>query len=68
MTGIAGYVSRTKRSMPAILDRMSESMRYTERALVEKCANDLAGVCRVHHGITNANPQPIFNEDGTIYL
>jgi len=68
MTGIAGYVTSTKRSMPAILDRMSESMRYTQSAVVEKWANDLVGVCRVHHGIINANPQPVFNEDKSIFL
>jgi asparagine synthase (glutamine-hydrolysing) len=54
--------------MPAILDRMSESMRYTERALVEKWMDDSVGVCRVHHGITNRNPQPVFNKDRSVFL
>ena len=68
MTGIAGYVTRTKRSMPAILDRMSESMRFTDRTLVDKWTDDFVGVCRVHHGITNRDPQPVFNKDKSIFL
>jgi len=54
--------------MPAILDRMSESMRFTNRTLVDKWTDDFVGVCRVHHGVTNRDPQPVFNEDGSIFL
>jgi len=68
LTGIAGYFNATKRGMPAVLDRMSESIRFTDRTLVDKWTDDFVGVCRVHHGITNRDPQPVFNGDRSIFL
>ena len=68
MTGIAGYINRTGKCMPEILDRMTESMRYTERVHVDRWASDSVGVCRVYHEKTNPGQQPVFNEDRSVFI
>ena len=45
------------------LQSMAESMKHEDRHLVDRYRASSCGIARVHLGIFNPEPQPIFNED-----
>jgi len=67
MSGIVGYINNIEKASSVLLDSMSESIRYTESARIDKWNDDFVAISRVHHAIINPEPQPIFNEDKSIF-
>jgi len=68
MSGIAGYINNTEKATGALLGRMSESIRYTKSDRIDKWGEDFLAICRVHHGVVNSEPQPIFNGDKSLFI
>lgn len=68
MSGIAGYINNTEKASSALLDSMSESIRYTESDRIDNWNDDFVAISRVHHGVINPEPQPIFNEDESLFI
>lgn len=68
MSGITGYINNKEKSSTILLDSMSESMRFTERGYIDKWSDDFLAISRVHHGVINPEPQPIFNEDKSLFI
>ena len=68
MSGIVGYINNIENASSVLLDSMSESIRYTESAPIDKWNDDFIAISRVHHAIINPEPQPIFNEDKSLFI
>jgi len=67
MPGVAGLVS----GIPGdeqLLNRMAESITHRPWQLVDKYSKPPFHVARVHLGVFNPEPQPIFNEDKTLCI
>jgi asparagine synthase (glutamine-hydrolysing) len=47
---------------------MSQDIAFGRGDLVETLCRDCLGVTRVHHGVLNPEPQPIFGEDGDLCI
>jgi asparagine synthase (glutamine-hydrolysing) len=68
MSGIGGYINNTEKAPSALLDSMSESIRYTKSDRIDKWSDDFLAICRVHHGVINPESQPIFNEEKSLFI
>ena len=68
MSGITGYINNKEKSSTTLLDNMSESIRFKVRDCIDKWSDDFLAISRVHHGLINPEPQPIFNEDKSLFI
>lgn len=67
MPGIAGIVSNNATDAE-LLDRMMDSIKHKEWQQIDKHVESPFNIARVHLGIFNPEPQPIFNEDKTLCI
>jgi asparagine synthase (glutamine-hydrolysing) len=67
MPGIVGFVSNNLTD-EELLDRMIDSVKHKEWQRIDKYAESPFNIARVHLGIFNPEPQPIFNEDKTLCI
>ncbi len=69
MAGIAGYIGDDIVSTnPELLDHMSKEIQYAGSDFTDRWRDDYFAVSRVHHGVTNTEKQPIFNEDRSMFI
>ena len=68
MCGIAGYINTKPKNGNDLLAKMADSMRYTAEDSIDKWHDSYFAISRVHHGVTNPEPQPIFNEDKSLFI
>jgi asparagine synthase (glutamine-hydrolysing) len=68
MSGIAGYINNVEKTPNALLDSMSESIKFTENDCIDKWSDDFLAISRVHHGVINSELQPIYNEDKSLLI
>ena len=66
MPGIVGITPSN--SDNELLERMISSIRHEEWYRIDKYHDSLFGIARVHLGIFNPEPQPIFNEDKSLCI
>lgn len=67
MPGIVGIVSG-KAIDENLLDQMVNSIKYENFYRVDKYINSNIGIARIHLGIFNPEAQPIFNENGSLFI
>lgn len=67
MPGLLAIVSDRVDSAE-LLERMIGSIKHDQRYRVDRYAGGPFSVARVHLGISNPQPQPVFNEDRTLCL
>jgi asparagine synthase (glutamine-hydrolysing) len=67
MPGLVGIVWNKTVDEP-LLDNMANSIKHEEWHRLDKYADSFFGGARVSLGTFNPEPQPIFNEDGTICI
>jgi asparagine synthase (glutamine-hydrolysing) len=67
MPGLVGLISDDVRDKQ-LLDRMTNSIKHEEWYKVDRYIGPPFNIARVHLGIFNPEPQPIFNEDGTLCI
>lgn len=67
MPGIVGFVSNNATDAE-LLERMIDSIKHKEWQRIDKYAESPFNIARVHLGIFNPEPQPIFNEDKTLCI
>ena len=65
MPGLVGIASENAVD-EQLLDRMVDSLKHEDFHRVDKYINSRFGIARVHLGIFNPEPQPIFNEDKSL--
>ena len=71
MAGFAGLYSNRLSDHDAtskLLSAMAEDIRFASDDLVDAWTGTRLGVTRVHHGVLNPEPQPIFNEDRSLCI
>ena len=71
MTGFAGLFSAEpvdRGRADRLLADMARDITYASDDLVDSWIGERLGVTRVHHGVLNPQPQPIFNEDGSVCI
>ena len=66
MPGIVGITPLS--SDDELLEHMISSIRHEEWYRIDKNHDSLFGIARVHLGIFNPEPQPIFNEDKSLCI
>jgi asparagine synthase (glutamine-hydrolysing) len=67
MPGLVGFISDDVRD-GQLLDRMVNSLRHEEWYKVDRYTSPPFNVARVHLGIFNPEPQPVFNEDRSLCI
>lgn len=67
MPGLVGIVSKND-VKGQLLWQMANSIKHEEFHKIDKYFNPEFGVARVHLGIFNPEPQPIFNEDKSLCI
>jgi asparagine synthase (glutamine-hydrolysing) len=67
MPGLVGIISENALD-EQFLDRMVCSIKHDENYRVNKYSNSFFGIARIHLGIFNPEPQPIFNEDKSLCI
>jgi asparagine synthase (glutamine-hydrolysing) len=67
MPGVVGIVSENVVD-EQLLDRMVNSLKHEDFFRVDKYISSNFGIARVHLGIFNPEPQPIFNEDKSLCI
>lgn len=67
MPGLVGIASK-KVGDDLLLDRMINSIKHEDFYRIDQHVNTHLGIARVHLGIFNPEPQPIFNEDKSVYI
>jgi asparagine synthase (glutamine-hydrolysing) len=65
--GLVGFISDSV-SDEQLLDRMVNTIKHEPWHRVDRYVNPPFHVARVHLGVFNPEPQPIFNEDGTLCM
>ncbi len=65
MVGITGYFGIDDKGL---LDKMTSTLRYTNKERIETYKNKDISISRVHHGIVDSEKQPIFNEDKSLLI
>jgi asparagine synthase (glutamine-hydrolysing) len=69
MSGIVGFAgANLKQTRTALVMRMADAIQHLETDLLDKWTDGYFDVGRVHHGVVNSHPQPIFNEDGSLMV
>lgn len=70
MPGIIGIVSvqNENSSVEKLLSKMCQAIKHEEWYKIDTHISKSAGLCRVHLGVFNPEPQPIFNEDKTLCI
>jgi len=68
MGGIAGHINSTEKVPSVLLGSISESIWHTESDRIDNWNDDFVAISRIHHGITNPEPSPIFNEDESLFI
>lgn len=67
MPGLVGIVSEEGIN-EQLVDRMANSIKHEEFYRVDKHISSYFGIERVHLGIFNPEPQPVFNEDKSLCI
>ena len=67
MPGLVGIVKKVKRQKN-LLDKMIRSMCHEPWYKIDKFLIDDFEIARIHLGILNPEPQPIYNEDKTLCI
>ena len=67
MPGLVGIVMENATDKQ-LLNRMVDSLKHEDFHRVDKYINLHFGIARVHLGIFNPEPQPIFNEDKSLCI
>jgi len=67
MPGLVGIVSE-KAVDEQLLNRVIDSIKHEDFYRIDKYINLHFGIARVHSGIFNPEPQPIFNEDKSLCI
>jgi len=67
MPGLVGIVDRKKASK-VLLENMINSIKHESWYKIDKFLKDKFALARVHLGILNPEPQPIFNEDKSLCI
>ncbi len=67
MPGLVGIVKKVKRQ-ENLLDKMIGSMCHEPWYKIDKFLIDDFAIARIHLGILNPEPQPIYNEDKTLCI
>ena len=67
MPGIVGIVSNNS-TEEELLERMIDSVKHKEWQQIDKQVESPFNIARVHLGIFNPEPQPIFNEDKSLCI
>jgi len=67
MPGLVGVVSNSGID-ERLLNRMVDSLKHKDFYRIDKYINSHFGITRVHVGIFNPEPQPIFNEDKSLCI
>jgi asparagine synthase (glutamine-hydrolysing) len=49
-----------------LIEDMSEEITYAPDDVIDKWHDDHFALARVHHGVVNPEPQPVFNEAGSL--
>lgn len=62
--GLVGITNGDER----LLDRMINSVKHRKGYRIDRYINSSFGIARVHLGIFNSEPQPIFNEDKSSFI
>lgn len=71
MAGLIGIIKNsghTWENLPRFVTAMEEEITYTGTEVFDRWNNGHYAITRVHHGILNKAPQPIFNEDGSLCI
>jgi len=69
MPGLVGFLKRDAGNCSArLLKEMAQALEPEDRFQVDLYNNDMVGLGRVSLGIVNSEPQPIINEDETLFL
>lgn len=61
MSGIAGVIHKQQHASKELLLEMARAMKHSDRARVDSWNESTVGFCRVHHEVTNAEAQPVFD-------
>jgi len=67
MPGLVGIVDKKKASK-VLLENMINSIKHESWYKIDKFLKDRFALARVHLGILNPEPQPIFNEDKSLCI
>lgn len=67
MPGLVGIASKDEAD-EQLLDLMINTIRHEKFYEVDKHVDSCFGIARVHFGIFNPEPQPIFNEDKSLFM
>jgi len=67
MPGICGIVQRDF-GQPQLIESMANSIKHEDWHLTDLWVSSFCGMARVHLGIFNPEPQPIFNEDKSLCI
>ena len=71
MSGLVGIYSKSilkSINTDKLLRSMAREITYIDTDVVETWNDSAFAVTRVHHNITNTEPQPIFNEDKSLCI
>lgn len=71
MSGIVGVCSTHALDLDyadELLADMSKDIIYSSDDLTDRWNDSNLAITRVHHGIINPEPQPVFNEDGSLCI
>ena len=70
MPGLIGIISTQNENsnIENLLSKMCQSIKHEEWHKIDSHISKSAGLGRVHLGIFNPEPQPIFNEDKTLCI
>lgn len=69
MAGIVGYISENIEDKNLnLITSMSNAIQYVGSDLIDQWSNGHLSISRVHHGMINAEKQPIFNEDKSMLI
>ena len=71
MAGIVGLITQSGhnlRDLPQLIAEMAKGITYTGAELSDQWNDGCYAISRLHHGILNSAPQPIFNEDKSLCI
>ena len=71
MVGIVGYITKKDcnlRNLSKLITLMEKEISYTNVELCDRWTNRYYAISRVHHGIVNPDPQPIFNKEESLCI